>query len=454
MPGDILKIVRYDNDLSGYDVLGWMGHIIVVAFVVIIGILYWNWRLYREIRKREEVEVARQESEARYRILIDQGFNGIFVHDHFVVLDINKQMAEMVGRAREELIGTDAGVLFERSMSDALHGLSDQGATARLRLYVRHKDGSVIPVEAFSALCRFHGTDATIVAMRDMRAQDEAERILRANYNEMEQRVQERTSELDARVREAEDLNRAMINILEDLQAVNRNLNQMAVRLEAANRELESFSYSVSHDLRAPLRAIDGFSQAIEEDYTHLLDDQGRHYLQRIRHASRRMGDLIDDMLNLSRLSRRTMQIEQVNLSHIAYEIGRELKEAQPARQAEFVIAPDVVVQGDERLLTVAMTNLLTNAWKFTSSHSSARIEFGIETTNECTACYVKDDGVGFDMAYAGKLFGAFQRLHHQAEFPGAGIGLATVQRIIHRHGGQVWAKGEVEKGATFFFSL
>lgn len=224
--------------------------------------------------------------------------------------------------------------------------------------------------------------------------------------------------------------------------------------LEAANRELEAFSYSVSHDLRAPLRGIDGFSQALLEDYSERLDDTGKNYLQRVRGATQRMGVLIDDLLTLSRVTRAEMHRESVDLSHLAQAIAAELSATQSARRADFKIASGLKAEGDARLIRVVLQNLLDNSWKFTSRRDLARIEFGRTRQNGKSAFFVKDNGAGFDPAHAGRLFGAFQRLHAVTDFPGTGIGLATVQRIIHRHGGQVWAAGEVDKGATIFFTL
>jgi len=224
--------------------------------------------------------------------------------------------------------------------------------------------------------------------------------------------------------------------------------------LAAVNKELEAFSYSVSHDLRAPLRSVDGFSQVLLEDYPDKLDEQGKDYLQRVRSASQRMAQLIDDMLKLSCVTRGEMKHETVDLSALARTIVAELKERQPERQVEFAISKGLVVNGDKRLLTVLLENLLDNAWKFTSKHSSARIEFGVNHHGDKPVYFVRDDGVGFDMAYVDRLFGAFQRLHATSEFSGTGIGLATAQRIVHRHGGRAWAEGEVEKGATFYFTL
>jgi signal transduction histidine kinase len=225
-------------------------------------------------------------------------------------------------------------------------------------------------------------------------------------------------------------------------------------QLKAANKELEAFSYSVSHDLRAPLRYIDGFSHALLEEYADKLDAQGKDYLRRVRESAQRMAALVDDLLRLSRVTRTEMRHERVDLSDLARDIASELQETQPERRAEFIIAPGIVVEGDGRLLRVVLENLLGNAWKFTQRCPGTRIEFG-ETQHESgRANVVRDNGAGFDMAYADKLFAPFQRLHTVEEFPGTGIGLATVQRIIHRHGGHVWAESKVGTGAAFYFTL
>ena len=190
------------------------------------------------------------------------------------------------------------------------------------------------------------------------------------------------------------------------------------------------------------------------EEYQDKVDEQGKDYLQRVRSASQRMGQLIDDMLNLSRVTRSEINIQQVNLSEIFQEIANGFLSIQPGRQVEFIIQEGVKVRGDSHLLQIVLENLIGNAWKFTSNHSTARIEFGVQNQNNTPVYFVHDDGAGFNMKYASKLFGAFQRLHTVSEFSGTGIGLATVQRVIHRHGGKVWAEGEVEKGATFYFTI
>lgn len=224
--------------------------------------------------------------------------------------------------------------------------------------------------------------------------------------------------------------------------------------LETANKELEAFSYSVSHDLRSPLRGIEGFSQALQEDYERQLDTTAQDYLRRIRVATHRMGELIDDLLDLARVTRAEMHRESIDLTRLAHEVAQELRSIEPQRTVALKIADGLQAHGDSRLVRVALQNLIGNAWKFTSKREQAEIEFGEKTTNGDRAYFVRDNGAGFDPSYASRLFGAFQRLHAVNEFPGTGIGLATVQRIIHRHGGAVWAEGFVNRGATIYFTL
>jgi signal transduction histidine kinase len=237
-----------------------------------------------------------------------------------------------------------------------------------------------------------------------------------------------------------------------------RDLEDANHELEATNRELEAFSYSVSHDLRAPLRSIDGFSQILVEDYADEIDEEGRDYLTRVRSASQRMGTLIDDILGLSRVTRGSMERERLDLGALAEEVAEELREARPERKVEFSAQKGLEVWGDPKLLRVALVNLIGNAWKFTAKKPEARVEFGLSERlshrGGVPVYYVRDNGAGFDEAYSAKLFGAFQRLHRADEFEGTGIGLATVQRVVRRHGGRIWAEGEVERGATFYFTL
>lgn len=232
-----------------------------------------------------------------------------------------------------------------------------------------------------------------------------------------------------------------------------RRVREGGRQLEIINKELESFSYSVSHDLRAPLRSIRGFSEALLERYADKLDARGQEFLKRACESSEHMDLLIENLLQLSRVTRAALKRQPVNLTALAETIVSELRNTEPQRVVNFTIAPDLSAQGDEALLRIALDHLLRNAWKFTAGKSPAVIELGRTAAPE-TAFYLRDNGAGFDMAYAGKLFGVFQRLHSTSEFPGTGVGLATVQRIINRHGGRLWGAGRVGEGATFYFTL
>jgi len=267
----------------------------------------------------------------------------------------------------------------------------------------------------------------------------------------LELRVRERTSSLMDEMTERRQAEAALRELNVSLE---QRVNDRTAELLAANKELEAFSYSVSHDLRAPLRAMDGFSMALLEDSAGKLDETAQGYLRRIRAGSQRMAELIDDLLNLSRITRAEMRRERVDLTAMAEEIGAEFKVSCPDRQVELVVTRAMVVRADGPMLRVVLNHLLGNAWKYTARCAQARIEVGAQEQDGKRVFFVRDNGAGFDMAYVGKLFGAFQRLHSAQEFEGTGIGLALVQRIIHRHGGCVRAEGAVGQGATFYFTL
>ncbi len=281
-----------------------------------------------------------------------------------------------------------------------------------------------------------------------------AEETIRQARDNLEKRVQERTGKLAASnaelIREVAERKRAE----NDIRNLNAQLVQRSAQLEASNKELEAFSYSVSHDLRAPLRGIDGFSQAVLEDYDEKLDESGRSYLHRVRAASQRMSQLIDAMLNLARLTRAEIHTQTFDMSAMVQSIVDDLRKMEPDREVECVVANQLFATADPQLIRAVLENLLGNAWKFTRQKSNPRIEFGHGQYKGQAAFFVKDNGAGFDMNYAHKLFGAFQRLHAYTEYPGVGVGLATVHRIIQRHGGQIWAEGAVDEGATFHFTL
>jgi light-regulated signal transduction histidine kinase (bacteriophytochrome) len=271
------------------------------------------------------------------------------------------------------------------------------------------------------------------------------------------------------------DVQRAALNILDDFDRERQKVGEMNAELrneighrtravealrranaatEAANKELESFSYSVAHDLRAPLRSIDGFSQALVEDCADSLPTEGKAYLRHVRESAQHMAQLIDDLLALSRLGRAEIVRARIDLAEIARTVVTRLQRESPYRAVDVVIAAEIIAEGDARLLEVVFDNLLGNAWKFTAKRATARIEVGSVDQNGHVVCFVRDNGAGFDMAYADKLFAVFQRLHSVSEFEGTGIGLANVERIIRRHGGRIWGEGEVDRGAVFYFTL
>ena len=341
-----------------------------------------------------------------------------------VIRKVNRQTEMLFDYRRDELIGRHVEVLipkrFRRNHRHYRRGYFEDPRTRHmgvgLELFGRTRQGVEIPVDI---MLSYFETDDEILAF--------------------------------AVIRDVTQAKQGEIRIKE----LNASLQQHVDQLAAINRELESFSYSVSHDLRAPLRAMDGFSQALLEDYGDQLDQAGQNYLQRIRTAAQNMGELIDHLLMLSRLTRAEMHPGEVNLTEIAEKIVAGLREQEPDHRVEFIVRPDMVGFADERLMEVALANLLGNAWKFSSKSSSPRIEFGVETDTEWEPVYfIRDNGAGFNQEYADNLFKPFQRLHGAHEFSGSGIGLATVQRVISRHGGKVWAEGKLDVGATFYFTL
>jgi light-regulated signal transduction histidine kinase (bacteriophytochrome)/HAMP domain-containing protein len=313
------------------------------------------------------------------------------------------------------------------------------------------------PVLALAEAARAVSTRQDYSVRAVKRSEDELGALTDA-FNQMLGRIEDQASALSASKEELQRYATGLEQRVEErthaLRESNAALERNAAQLLAANRELDAFAYSVSHDLRAPLRSIDGFSQVVLQDYADKLDEAGRDALQRVRAATQRMGALIDDLLKLARIGRAEMRREPVDLSGMAQDIVAELQRTTPERRVEFAIAPGLKAQGDARLLRVALENLLGNSWKYTAKQPRPRVEFASVDVNGGRAFMVRDNGAGFDMKYADKLFGVFQRLHSSAEFEGTGVGLATVMRIITRHGGRIWAEGAVDQGATFYFTL
>jgi PAS domain S-box-containing protein len=381
-------------------------------------------RAIRYARERHRIEVSLRESEERYRDLVEN-LNEIVcvVNTEGVVTYISPVVEQVGGYRPAEILGCPFGEFIhpaDREMLLTSFQASVAGHPEPSEFRVLTKSGALRWMRNSSRLIqvghRVTGLRSMLMDITDRKRAEEEIQRLNAS---LEQRVAERT-----------------------------------VELTASNRELEAFCYSVSHDLRGPLRGIDGFCRILIDDHASQLDAAGRGHLERVRWAAQRMAELIDDLLDLSQLTRREMDRQPVDLSTLARTVADRLQRAEQGRSVTFVIAGGVSAIGDERLLRVVIENLLGNAWKYTSRHAAARIEFGAIEHAGQRVYFVRDDGAGFDMDYVAKLFQPFQRLHGATEFDGAGIGLATVERIIRRHGGRVWAEGAIEQGATVYFTL
>jgi PAS domain S-box-containing protein len=359
-------------------------------------------------------QVALEESRDRYVDLYEFAPVGyLTLSDKGLILQANLTAATLLGIERGRLLQRRFSMLVAAEDQDRFHGLfvaalqHKQGQPCELML--KRDDGSRFPAH-LDCQCATRAGEGPVarIALTDISELRRAENAIR-------------------------DLNRT---------------------LTASNQELESFSYSVAHDLRTPLRAMTGFSEALAEEYADKLDENGRHYLARIHAAGERMGQLIDDLIGLARIGREKPHRVEVNLSAMAETILAELQEPQPQRGATWSVAPRMLVRADRVLVKILLENLLRNAWKFTAERAEARIEFGQAPVAGETAFYVRDNGAGFDMAFADKLFKPFQRLHHAERFEGNGIGLAIVQRIVQRHGGRIWAESVSGQGTTLWFTL
>jgi PAS domain S-box-containing protein len=386
-------------------------------------------RVLRDVedhQKRRLAERALQVSESRYRRLFETAQDGILIVDADTgqIDDVNPFLMDLVGYSREEYLGKKLWEIGAFKDSEA-----SRSAFLELRGkgYIRFEDiplhtrtGGCVDVEFVSNVYLVDNKKVIQCNIRDITERRQAELEIRGLNADLEHRVHARTAQV-----------------------------------EALNKELETFNYSVSHDLRAPLRRIAGFVKALEEDCSSKLDVEGRGLIEDIQASTQHMTALIEALLKLASFSSGKIRRKLMNLSGIAHIVASELRQAEPSRHVEFVIAEDVSATGDAAQLRIVMENLLQNAWKFTGDRDSARIEFGVTShTDKVTTYFVRDNGAGFDMKYAGRLFGAFQRLHAQDQFPGTGIGLASVQRIINRHGGHIRAESVIGQGTTFYFAL
>jgi PAS domain S-box-containing protein len=377
-------------------------------------------KVAREITERKQAEAALQASEERYRALFEYAPDGIVIADQQgYYLDANTSMCRMLGYTRDELIGLHASDIVTQAeiphIGSAL-GMLQAKSDHQREWQFRRKDGSTFPADVIATQM----PDGNLLAViRDITERKQTDDKIRELNAELEERVARRTAEL-----------------------------------EASNRELEAFSYSVSHDLRAPLRAVDGFSQAVLEDFGPALPAEGRRQLQVIRQSAQRMGGLIDDLLAFSRLGRQPVGKRAVEPASLVGAVLETLDAQREGRRVEVIVGGLPVCQGDPALLKQVWINLLSNALKYTRKRDQAVIEVGCRRQTEENVYFVRDNGAGFDMRYADKLFGVFQRLHRAEDYEGTGVGLAIVQRIVHRHGGRIWAEAAPDHGATFYFTL
>jgi signal transduction histidine kinase len=385
------------------------GPIIIEGFgfaIMLAVVAAGQWLFGQALRAASEANRMAQDSRASFSNIVERSSDGIIVIDEEDnVRFVNEAICHFFESTRKDFIGNK--LPFSKS------------SVENLEIGIKLADGQNGIAEIRFTETEWDARPAHLLLVRDITERKKAEAEVRKLNQALEERVQERTA-----------------------------------RLEAANRELEAFSYSVSHDLRAPLRGLNGFARILMEDFSSEISDEARHYLENIHDSARNMNLLVDDMLRLSRISRAELRVETFDLSDIAFEIIQQLQAESPERKADIHIQTPLRVRGDRSLMKIALENLLGNAWKFSVKKDVTEIGVGARKIEGETVFFVRDNGIGFDMKYAGKLFGAFQRLHSEREFDGTGIGLAIVQRVMSRHDGKIWVESSPDNGTTFFFTL
>ncbi|MHA1557978.1 MAG: sensor histidine kinase, partial [Candidatus Heimdallarchaeota archaeon] len=381
--------------------------------------------LILDITDHNRTQELLQASEEKFRQLFENSIDAIFWAnpETGIIINCNKKAEELFEEDKDNIIGKHQTSLHPAEKADKFIQMFqehfEKGGSLEDEAEIITKSGKIIPVHITASVVVVSKETIIQGIFRDITVRKQAEEDLRKLNEELESRVINRTN-----------------------------------RLQELNKELEAFSYTVSHDLRAPLRGINGFSKIILDDYSDKLDKRGIDYLSRIRNATKEMDDLINNLLELARITRAEMHFTQVDLSKQTQAILAKLQNIHPERKVKCEIKKRLVVSGDEQLLTIMLENLCKNAWKFTKNNPKAKIEFGLMETKEGKTFFIKDNGIGFDMKYVEKLFSPFQRLHTNKEFPGIGIGLATVKSIIQKHNGKIWAESQIGKGTTFYYTI